>query len=425
MVEQVQKPTKEALLAQLATFWATTQFFTSLQNIMLEKETCPDLELAGLRKQLEELPTQASAQETILKKIKEELEDAHAQIILTDARISVSVMRRFFEKTSDNEATSLKHIIQYYFNKPVKDESDRDKIDLLITRFCSVAVTSPNNIKQRQLKSNISEILNDLCSSVGPTLEIVQTAVVAKLRQLCRLIIEARSFNTLIEGKLISQLRDYKISLGDMFYVPAVLEEIIRMNIAVHNKFQELYFSEQARLRMETARMLHTLQTGRHLAVKEHQNPLIQQLNSLTFQLQQCIQDLRRNLTDQIIQDRSLRASIEAEGNSLTLVINSLEDSLVRSRDLLGKLQEVYSRLEPETLKTKEVLTAEVKLEASNSSLRKIDFTNPETSISNSSLRKVDFIIPESLDKPKTNTNNLEENRANTATSSDDASKKA
>lgn len=381
MIDKKQKSIKETLLAQLAMLWTTSQFFTSLQNIMLEKESTSDLGLSEIQKQLEQLPADISDQDSVFTNISKDLEDAYAQILLADAKISVSVMRRFFEKTGESESISLKHIIQYYFTKPVRDESDRDKADLLITRFCSIAITSPNNIRQRQIKDNLETILKEICpiELIEQPLEFVQTAVVSRLRQLCRVIIEARSFNTLIEGKLISQLRDYKISLGDMFFAPAVLTEIIRMNIAIHNKFQELYFSEQARLRTETARMLNSLQTGRHLIAKDLQNPLIGQLNNLIVQMQQYIQDLRRNLNDQIIQDRSARVSIEAEGNSFTLVISSLEESLHRSRNLLTKLQEVYSRLEHQEVITSDIRTTENKADLATSGIKKIDFTSPES----------------------------------------------
>lgn len=378
MTDQNKPLTKETLSAQLAILWATSQFFTSLQNIMLEKQTTSDLGLDELQKEIESLPSNISGQEEIIEKIKTSLEDTQVQLLLVDSRISVSVMRRFFERIGEADSSSLKHIIQYYFAKPVKDESDRDKIDLLVTRFCSEVTSSANNIKQRQVKENIQEILVAICDNQTTTsLEFVQTAVVSRLRQLCRVITDVRSFNNLIEGKLISQLRDYKISLGDMFFVPAVLEEIIRMNIAVHNKFQELYFSEQARLRMETARMLHNLQTGRHLIAKDSQNPLVGQLNNLIVQMQQYIQDLRRNLADQIIKDRSLRTSIEADGNSFTLVLNSLEESLLRSKDLLAKLQEVYMRV-GDIDNTQDLVHLDIKADFFNTGNRKIDFTSPE-----------------------------------------------
>jgi hypothetical protein len=250
----------------------------------------------------------------------------------------------------ESEVASLRHIARYYLNKPAKDDNDRDKIDLLMTRFCSHVSTSNNNLKMRQVVENLEEMLEDLCRSKRTVeLESVQTATIGKLRQLSRVILEARSFNTLIEGKLISQLREYKIRLAEDFYVPMVLAEIIKVNVAVHNKFQELYNSEQARLRMETARMLHSLKvnTGKHLIIKDNEhpmNPMLAQLGNLTVQMQQFLQDLKRNLTDQILQDRAARASIEADGNSITMLISSLDDSLKRSGELLNKLQEIYAR---------------------------------------------------------------------------------
>ncbi len=394
MTDQMQPRIKETLSAQLAMLWATSQFFTSLQNIMLEKQMTSNLALAEVQGQLEGLPDNVLAEEPTIEKIKAGLEDVQVQLLLLDSRISVSVMRRFFERIGEADSSSLKHIVQYYFVKPVKDENDRDKIDLLVTRFCSEATNSGNHIKQRQVKGNVQAILTELCGSqTTSSLEFVQTAVVSRLRQLCRLIIDARSFNNLIEGKLISQLRDYKISLGDMFFVPVVLAEIIRMNIAVHNKFQELYFSEQARLRMETARMLHNLQTGRHLTAKELQNPLVGQLNSFIVQMQQYIQDLRRNLADQIIKDRSIRTSIEADGNSFTLVINSLEESLLRSKNLLTKLQDVYLRVGD--IDHKEELHLETRSDFFNSGTSKVDFTSPEI------LEKTRTSSGSSIERPK------------------------
>jgi hypothetical protein len=253
-------------------------------------------------------------------------------------------MRRFFERAGEFEPDSLKQIVRYYLSKPAKDENDRDKTDLLVTRLCSNSVPSSNNLKLRQVVENLEEKLEELCRSKRTQeLESVQTATIGKLRQFSRAILEARSFNNLIEGKLILHLREYKIALGDGFYSPMVLAEIVKVNVAVHNKFQELYYSEQARLRMETARMLRSLKSTIEMnPIEQPTHPMVAQLNTLTVQMQQFLQALKRDLTDQILEDRVARASIEA-GSSITMLISSLEESLKRSHELLKKLQEIYS----------------------------------------------------------------------------------
>lgn len=348
MSDQI-KLTQQVLTAELAMVWATSQFFTTLQNIMLEKHVAPDASLAELYARMEALGEDVSAESSMLVEVQRALQRTRAELAIIDSRITVSIMRNFFERIGDSEEIALKHIVRYYLNKPAKDDSDRDKFDLLITRFCSRIGSGPHNLQQRQVVDNVEDILEELCrTSRAIENESVQTATITKLRQIARMIGDARSFNTLIEGKLMSLLRDFKIRLGDTFYIPMILAEIIRVNVAVHNKFQELYHSEQARLRMETARMLHSLQvTGKQPRTKDTDNPMGQmvgQLGGLTVQMQQFIQELKKSLNDQILQNRATRASIEAEGSSLIVLISSLEESLRRSRELLTKLQELYAR---------------------------------------------------------------------------------
>jgi DNA-binding transcriptional regulator YbjK len=290
--------------------------------------------------------TQLQVNNLTLLAIQRTLQQTRASLAIADTRISVSIMRHFFERIGDVEIESLRHIISYYLSKPAKDDNDRDKIDLLVTRFCSFPLPSTNNLKLRQVVDNLEEVLEELChNGVTAELESVQMATIAKLRQLGRALLEARSFNNLIESKLVSQLRQYKINLGDALYTPVVLAEVIKVNIAAHNKFQELYYAEQARLRMETARMLRSLQdSNKQTLLKNSEYPMVGQLSALTIQMQQLLQELKRSLTEQILQDRVARASIEAEGGSITMLIGSLEESLQRSRELLKKLQELYLR---------------------------------------------------------------------------------
>jgi hypothetical protein len=97
---------------------------------------------------------------------------------------------------------------------------------------------------------------------------------------------------------------------------------------------------------METARMLRS-HSGSLEVIKldNPAHPYVSQCSDLTLQMQQLLQDVRRNLAEQIMQDREVRASFEAEGGSISQLITSLEDCLKRSRDLLKKLQDVYTRL--------------------------------------------------------------------------------
>ncbi len=346
---EYQRFTQQALAQELAILLTTSQFFSLLQSIMAEQEgTRPDSSLADLRSRMEQLSSfETSSDSSILAEVHLIIKRARATLAMLDNQITVSTMRRFFERVGESEPQSLKQIARYYMSKPAKDDNDRDKIDLLVTRLCSIPVASDKNLKMRRIIDNLEAEIEDICRSKrGSELESIQTATVARLQQIGRVILDARSLNNLMEGKLISQLRDFKISLGENFYSPVTLAEIVRMNVSIHNKFQELYYAEQARLRMETARLLRTqVPAPPQMVLDLPAHPMVSQLSGLTLQMQQLLHDLKKNLTEQILQNRSARASIEADGASISMLIVSLEESLKRSRELLRVLQDVYTKL--------------------------------------------------------------------------------
>ncbi|MCS6885925.1 MAG: hypothetical protein RMM17_09915 [Acidobacteriota bacterium] len=349
---EFQRLTQQAMAQELAMLLTTCQFFSLLQSIMAEQEnTKPNPTLKELQTRMEELSSfETSSDSSILAEVHYLIKRVRATLAMIDGQTTVSMIRRFFERIGESDLQSLKQITKYYMSKPAKDENDRDKIDLLVTRLCSVSVTSDKNMKLRKVIDNLEEEIEQLCRSKrGAELESIQTATVARLQQIGKAILEARSLNNLMEGKLLSQFRDFKISLGENFYSPTILAEIVRLNVSIHNKFQELYYAEQARLRMETARLLRTPNTAnppKMVLDFAPSHPMVTQLNNLTLQMQQLLHDLKKGLTEQILQNRSARASIEAEGSSLSMLIASLEDSIRRSRELIKVLQDVYSKLE-------------------------------------------------------------------------------
>ncbi|MBL8151672.1 MAG: hypothetical protein JNN15_17230, partial [Blastocatellia bacterium] len=339
--------TQKSLTTDLAILLTTARFFATLQSL-LEKELPPIPDLNEIHTRMENLEASGiSADANTLLEVQRALQHSRVKLAVVDNQISVSEVRILFERFGEYDNNSLGRITKYYLSKPAKDENDRDKVDLLVTRFCSVASTNEKGLKLRLIIPNLEEQMETLCRSKGTDEnQSVQAAIIARLRQLGKAVTDAHSLNSVMEAKLLSQIRNFKISLSEMFYAPIVLAEIVRINVAIHNKLQHLYYAEQARLRMETARMLRS-HSGSLEVIKldNPAHPYVSQCNDLTLQMQQLLQDVKRNLAEQIMQDREVRASFEAEGGSISQLITSLEDCLKRSRDLLKKLQDVYTRL--------------------------------------------------------------------------------
>src|SRR5438477_9754043 len=123
MGEQLNKITQQALSLELAMLWTTSQFFTTLQNIMLEGELSPDSSLAELYKKMESLAqANTSIDSSMLAEVQRALQRARASLAIIDGRISVSVIRRFFERAGEFESESLQQLTRYYLSKPAKDE---------------------------------------------------------------------------------------------------------------------------------------------------------------------------------------------------------------------------------------------------------------------------------------------------------------
>src|SRR5206468_337678 len=57
-----------------------------------------------------------------------------------DQQLDPSKFRRVFERIGDPGTYSLELVIQYYLTKPTKSKDDRDKLDLLATRWGSFSI---------------------------------------------------------------------------------------------------------------------------------------------------------------------------------------------------------------------------------------------------------------------------------------------
>src|SRR5688572_5358854 len=111
---QTHNLTQEELADELAMLWTVGQFFGSLHKIMLEKEQAQGFSLTELQEKLEELQVVEKAESALLSSIQQLLQRARASLAMLDSRITVAVIRRFFERAGEPEEDSLRQIVMYY-----------------------------------------------------------------------------------------------------------------------------------------------------------------------------------------------------------------------------------------------------------------------------------------------------------------------
>ncbi|MBX7219510.1 MAG: hypothetical protein K1Y36_06160 [Blastocatellia bacterium] len=332
------------LASEMSVLWTVSQFFTSLQATMLQTERSTTVNMRELYQRVEAIRTvPAQIPMVVLAETAQKLHQARIEISMIDLQLPPAIFRRFFERVTSYDRTLLRNIVRYYITKSPKNDQDRDKLDLLATRLCTHFFQNEQGIKVMSVLENTRQLLEDCFPGSAadyPPVNI-QEATLLTLRKLARSITEVRNFNTLIEGKLVTQMRQTKIELGENFYTPAILNEVVHINVIVHNKFQELYGMEQARLRMESARLMRSsLATGRHVALgSTPRHPTLTQMNELTIQMQRLMQDFKQDMATRALNDRQIRLNLEDDNMGLANLIRNLEDSLRRSRELMEEVQ--------------------------------------------------------------------------------------
>lgn len=339
------EPNARRLASELSMLLTVSRFFSSLQATMLQDERALSVDLEEVYRLLEILKAGPSEIEPeALREIIHKVNQARVEIAMLDHALPPSVFRRFFERVATFDRVMLQRIVHYYLRKTPKDDPDRDKLDLLATRLCTYTTQNDQGTKVMACLNEADKLLEEIYPSTESPEPPGQTeeATLNTLRRLARSITEVRNFNALIDGKLVTKLRQCKIELGDAFYMLAVLKEIIRINVAVHNKFQELYGQEQARLRMESARLMRSsMSTGRHVAAgdKPQHHPTLSQMTELTLHMQRLIQDFKQEIAARALNDRQTRVNLEEDGRGLSALVLNVEDALRRAREMMEEIQ--------------------------------------------------------------------------------------
>lgn len=340
------KPQRPAeVAADFRCLWTISQFFAVLQRLQLQPERGQAVDLTDLGKRIDELRTQRlSLPWSRVSALQREVAAARADLSELDATIPVSIMRRFFERLGRFDRAALGEVVRFYLTKSLKSPDDRDKVDLLVTRFGSYRIETTNQIATWRSIDGLAEQLGRLHPAPNEVPTITRDRTIEDLREMRQLIFAISTFGDLIERKVVTRLRDFKASLGELFYSPAILTEVVETNVAVHNKFQELYHSEMVRLQLEAERLTRIQQDVNRLLPALDSHRALSELGSMTVHMQQLLQEVKRDIAERVIVDRDVRASVEEEGVPLRTLVDSCEEALRQTSDIVKSLHSALQR---------------------------------------------------------------------------------
>jgi hypothetical protein len=167
-----------------------------------------------------------------------------------DAQLTVATLRHYFEQIGLPESASLELLITFYLAKNIKAEADRDKIDLIVTRWGRMAFQTRENETLLLPAPSLRAHLEEIAAKAGLELQSQEEIrpVIETLERERKQLLTVRSLRELVEKQVLLRLRRVKNDLGELFFHPTILSEVVALNISLHNVFQDLFLAEQARL---------------------------------------------------------------------------------------------------------------------------------------------------------------------------------
>jgi hypothetical protein len=226
------------------------QFFTSLCQVSDQLQDELEFEVNGLEtdiltfkegEYLNELEIEIATRLSLWRQALEKF----------DSDLSASALRQYFEQVTIPDTNTLEIILSFYLSKSVKTSNDRDKIDLIATWWGQLLLKQEEIavISLSQLPI-IRERLEKIYLSFGLTPMPVSEArdAIEILEFERKRLLTVRSLRELIEKQVLLRLRKLKSGLGDLLFQPAILTEIVALNIDIRSTFRSLFLAEQSRL---------------------------------------------------------------------------------------------------------------------------------------------------------------------------------
>ncbi len=190
-----------------------------------------------------------------------------AALLAEDSKVPPGELRRFFQKYRNYEAKILVQLVRFYLYACGEDDwsaDRRDKVDFLVTHVGEEERGTPGSTG-RPAQQRLEEILGGFWSLVGAPEQPEEK--VAGLRRAVEDIraelATVESLDDLDRRESLGAYRDFKHSLGMLFFEPSILLAIVDCNLAFREVVRRLYEREEQRIVSEY-RQIFDLERGVH-----------------------------------------------------------------------------------------------------------------------------------------------------------------
>lgn len=328
-----------------------SQFLATIQKIALYAEPLAEHEtdsIVQLIVRMEQSPGQVSSGDEQMLAAK--LSKFRSQIEASDERVQTANIRRLFESVGTPDSASTERVIRYYLTKENKTIADRDKIDLLVTRWGSFRIPGPDRMvflrSERNLQQRLEKIFNELGLKLDASQD--QAEVLEWLDFYRESLLTLQDINEIIEKDYKARLREFKLALGGFFYNPPVLTAIVETNITLHNILQEFYMSERSRLELYVD---HAKRKTGELQIDEKTSTIFS-LMSRAEEMRRILTETQEAISSQQVVDQSDAANSKDKkaetGGSESRVdelVSLLEQTLQKTNELSRQIQQEMTKI--------------------------------------------------------------------------------
>lgn len=199
--------------------------------------------------------------EQLLEQTEAGVQSLRQWLAVADLAVSPYVLRTYLER-NPLEPDSLKVLIRYFLEKSPHVDSDRDKLDYLLTSHFTL-VRDTDVVPRFETRAELTDAIADLFSrppsaGVDPSVQVM----LHELESLIAGIPDFQDFDQLVGAHMVERARALKMNLGENFYQREILATVVRFNLSFRRHFDQLFRRQidqvkaQTRALLEAARQL-------------------------------------------------------------------------------------------------------------------------------------------------------------------------
>jgi hypothetical protein len=226
-----------------------SQFLTAIQKIVLQIESPPTPRTDDINRMVEQANSSSLSYDQV-QTLQKRLQDYRSWLEEKDESLEATTVRRLFEEIGAPDQPSFERLIRFYLTKQEKSVTDRDKLDILTTRWGSFHIPGPDRLvflrSEPNLKKKLEKIFSELEIELDTGFQL--SDVTDWLDTYRSSLLNLQQMSDIVDKNYKGKLREFKLALGQFFYHPVVLAEVVDTNVTLHNVLQEFYLSERSRL---------------------------------------------------------------------------------------------------------------------------------------------------------------------------------